>query len=78
MSAVRGEGVAETETSRVVKVYIEAFVDLRFSKMVDAARGVWVYVRERFERSATIWLLDSEDPMCSSFVRKHIWVLVDQ
>ena len=70
MSAVRGEGVAETETSRVVKVYIEAFVDLRFSKMVDAARGVWVYVRERFERSATIWLLESEDPMCSSFVRK--------
>ena len=53
MSAVRGKGVAETETSRVVKVYIEAFVDLRFSKMVDAARGVWVYVRERFESATT-------------------------
>ena len=53
MSAVRGEGVAETETSRVVKVYIEAFVDLRFSKMVDAARGVWVYVRERIESATT-------------------------
>ena len=45
--------MAETETSRVVKVYIEAFVDLRFSKMVDAARGVWVYVRERIESATT-------------------------
>ena len=58
------------------KAFIKEFVDLRFSKMVDAARGVWVYVRERFESATAsivlviVLVLESEDPMlpvpCSS------------